>query len=195
MTTTGFEDLLEDFEPDTSDAIVGLDTDVRYCACGCGEVLNPNSKWKWKRGHKLAGISVDIPQDPDRPDGQENAPAKPARQRKVSLTKPQQRDIEGQVALVLTFVSMLWAAADPICAEPLAENADKIVEKTLPIICKSPRVVQFMLANGGLLDWVGLAIALKPVFQTVVKHHVFHSIDGASVISIQRQNQNELYPA
>ena len=190
--TSDLSEFLIDTDDDNSDAIVGLDTDTRYCACGCGEVLSPTGKFKYKRGHKLNAIGQDVPLDPDRPESDE----KPARQpRKVTLGKKQKEDIEGQVGLVLTFASMLWAAADPICAGAVAENADQICEKMIPIICKSPRVVQFMLSNGGLLDWLGLAIALKPVVQTALQHHIFHSINSADVISMQRQNQNAAYPA
>lgn len=90
-------------------------------------------------------------------------------------TRDEIGSILGLIAVVL--VSPI-ERADPVCGGALADSADKIIAKMIPLICRSERVVGWLSADGGgVLDWLGLAIALAPVIGAVFAHHVVHSVE------------------
>lgn len=193
-TATGFEQFLLDSPDQNSDddsaAIVGRDTDARYCACGCGELLSPTAKWKYKRGHKLNAVSQGIEPDPDRP---ESGDVKSASYSGVRITKKMKDDIQGQLSLLMGMTTMAWAMRDPICAMAVNDNMEQITEKMVPIICRSPKVVKWMTKGTGLMDWIALGMALQPVAKVVLAHHVFHSI-GTEIQTFDPQQQSSMYP-
>src|SRR5215831_763180 len=47
--------------------VMGISTDIRYCACGCGQPLKSDARHTYIRGHRLAKLSQDPNyKDPDR---------------------------------------------------------------------------------------------------------------------------------
>jgi len=182
------DDETQEQEPaDTSDAIVGLDTDVRYCACGCGTVLPPTYKWSYKRGHKLNAVSREVTADPDRPDFGD---VKSGAFTGTRITKKMKDDVEGQMATVLAFLAMGISTRDPYCGGALTEQADKIAEKLVPIICKSPSMVKWLTRSTSLKDVLELAMVLAPVARAVADHHILHTQTTESV----REQDQYLYP-
>lgn len=85
-------------------------------------------------------------------------------------------DIEGSIGLVGMAVLPPIMKADPVCGGALVESWDKVAEACVPLICRSERVVSWMTGAGGLRDWLGLALALKPVGSAIIAHHVTHSV-------------------
>lgn len=152
----------------------------RRCACGCGTILPPDYKWAYKRGHKLAALARGESPDEDRPES--DGISKVITSTRVS--KKMRDDIQGQIVLILGMAGGMFAMNDPVCGGSLVENLDLISEKLVPIICKSPTAVRFMTRGGGMLDYLALAAALRPVVTTVWKHHITHSIhDDSSALS------------
>lgn len=176
------------------------------CACGCGQELRPNAKWKYKHGHKsnpvspkntvrestemdfsdlneatfeedeetqaltLDDVAESIPDDPE-PADFDDEPSTPT----IRITKKVRDDVEGKVGLLLGMLTMPLAMRDPICGGALADNADNIASKLVPIVCKSPELVQWFTKKGTFLLWMELFMACWPVLQAIGQHHLFNS--------------------
>lgn len=85
-------------------------------------------------------------------------------------------DIAASVGLVGMAVLPPILKHDPVCGGALAESWGKVADACVPLICRSERVVSWMTGAGGLRDWLGLAIALKPVGSAIIAHHITHSV-------------------
>lgn len=194
------------------------------CACGCGETLPSGSSRQFKRGHKTSpashprtdspdfandgvygsheGISLDdaadsTPNDPDPADYKESKIT-------VRITKAVREDIAGKLGMMFGFMSMGLTIRDPICGKAIGDNADTIIPKLVPIICKSPDMVRwFTSKNSGYLIWFELIMVLWPVFQVVIAHHITHTIgtpkgagpDGRTIIPNAQVPNFQSYPA
>ena len=91
-------------------------------------------------------------------------------------------DISGMCGLVGMALLPPLVRADPVCGGAFAENFDRLVEKAVPLICRSERVVRWMTADmGGLGDWIGLGVALAPVAGAFMQHHVLKTVEVAEV--------------
>jgi hypothetical protein len=157
------------------------------CQCGCGEFLPAGSTRQFKRGHRanVEGYEGDRPQRPTRisldeaalltendPSPPDQADSKPV----IRITKRVRDDIEGKLGMIYGFVAMTLSAKDPICGTALADNAEAIVPKLVPFICKSPELVKWFTKGGGYMAWFELLMVLWPVMQVVIAHHLTHSI-------------------
>jgi hypothetical protein len=168
------------------------------CACGCGETLPAGSTRNYKRGHKtqqatprvtpptstvtsdtqpdtdpftLDDAARDTPNDPDPADWQE--PTRPT----IRITKAIREDIAGKLGMIFGFMSMGISIKDPICGHAISDNAEHIVPKMVPIVCKSPDMVRwFTSKNAGYIVWFELMMVCWPVLQVVISHHVTHTI-------------------
>lgn len=86
-------------------------------------------------------------------------------------------DIAGLLGLIAVPVGAVAEARDPYCGAIFAQQLPAIVDAAVPIVCRSERVMKWMTAGtGGLMDWVGLAMALAPVGRAVAEHHVLKTI-------------------
>jgi hypothetical protein len=163
------------------------------CQCGCGEFLPYGSTRSFKRGHKdnpraaqprvadvldpdsnwltLSDVATNTPNDPDPPEAKESKV-------QIRVTKRVRDDIEGKVGMMLAMTAMLLSTKDEICADALSDNGDKIAAKFVPIICKSPELVRWFTKGGNYTAWLDLVMALFPVFQVVMAHHITHSVGG-----------------
>ncbi len=87
-------------------------------------------------------------------------------------------DLRGVIGLFGMFVLPRVEAADPHCGGALVDNYEAIAERLVPLLCRSERVVKFLTADsGGMMDWIGLAMALAPVGRAVAEHHVFRTVE------------------
>lgn len=156
------------------------------CQDGCGEYLPIGSTRKYKRGHapvdgerpeRPSKLSLDeaallTPNDGDPPDQADSKPV-------IRITKRIRDDIEGKLGMIYGFMAMTLSAKDPICGQALADNAEAIVPKLVPFICKSPELVKWFTKGGGYMAWFELAMVCWPVIQVVIAHHLTHSIGRA----------------
>lgn len=86
-------------------------------------------------------------------------------------------DIAGLLALIALPIGAVAEARDPYCGAIFAGQLPAIVDAAVPIVCRSERVMRWMTAGtGGLMDWVGLAMALAPVGRAVAEHHVLRTV-------------------
>lgn len=154
---------------------VGVSSDARYCACGCGEKLAATAKRNYKRGHKLNSAIRDAGDDPE-PGGDAPESTVPARAKGVRLTKRLRDELTGELTLLLAVAGMGWGIKDPMCGGALANESGNIAEKLVPIIAKSPRAVKFLTSGAGITVYIELAMALKPVGETFFAHHLMKNV-------------------
>jgi len=101
-------------------------------------------------------------------------------------------DIAGFAGLVGAPVLAMLQAADPYCGSILAQNFEPIVDATLPLLCRSEKIVAYFTGDkSDWLLWGKLAMALAPVARAVLDHHIFRTID---VIKDPQTGQVQVVP-
>lgn len=165
---------------------VGIESDVRYCACGCGTKLPADGKHNYVRGHKLG--TVKVAKDPDRPE-------KPADRTPAfigdKLPASVKKDIEEKCEFLLTIIGLGWQSRDPICGGEFADRADQIAEKLVPLIARNATLLKWFSSEGSLPATLDLAIVLFPIAKTVALHHIFKSVGHEEPETIPNDS---LYP-
>ena len=97
------------------------------------------------------------------------------------LSAADKDEIKALLGLAGLVVFTPIARADPHCGGALVDASTEIFERLVPLIARSERVTRWMTAAGGFGDWIGLAVALKPVAMAVVEHHVFKTVGNEEV--------------
>lgn len=123
------------------------------------------------------GFDDTLPPDPK--------PGKTRRSRRPRVSKPaapvkataaQRRQVADALVMIQSIVGGGIQLRDPICGGSIVANAEKVAEKTVPIICRNPLWLEWFTGSAGFLDVMGLAMALRPVLATAWGHHVSHTI-------------------
>ena len=84
----------------------------------------------------------------------------------------------GLAGLVGIPILTLLQQADLYCGSVLAQNFEPIVDAALPLVCRSERIVRYFTEDkADWLLWGKLALALKPVGQAILQHHVFKTVE------------------
>lgn len=103
--------------------------------------------------------------------------------RHVKLTfeqVPQQvkDDIAGMAGLVGTPILALVRSVDPYCGGALADSYEGIIDATLPLMCRSEKIVKYFSEDtADWLLWGKVAMALAPVGKAIAEHHIFHTVE------------------
>jgi hypothetical protein len=100
-------------------------------------------------------------------------------------TAPQQRpvsravkkDIQGKIALAGGLLAGAWQTRDPLCGGAASDAMPAISEALTDILCDSPDVVRWFTSGGSYMKWLNLLLAVQPVLQVAVQHHVLHTAD------------------
>lgn len=133
---------------------------------------------------------VDVPDDlselSDEPDDilpPDPKPSKkgPTKQRastaKVTIT--QKRQLKDSLMLMMGVPAGMLSLRDPVCGNAVLDNAENIADKLVPIIARNPGMLTWFLGSGApYMDFMALAMALKPVATTVWSHHVTKTLHG-----------------
>lgn len=166
----GLEAFAIDAEPEE-------ETEPRYCACGCGEVLT-SKKWSYKRGHKLAAAATEIEDDPDNLDT-DSETSTSSKNQPVRMTAKLRRDIEGTIGFFLGLGSDLVTTVDPICGNAVQQQVEALAAALTPLACKNATLVRVLTKADNMKAWIGLYAAAKPIAITVAQHHFTHKIGDA----------------
>lgn len=88
-------------------------------------------------------------------------------------------DIKALIALAYTIPGETLPLLDPYCFGPLAEEetGTAIISAVSDIVCGSPRVARWAASAAGLMPWIKLGMALKPVAVASFHHHVLKDIE------------------
>ena len=90
----------------------------------------------------------------------------------VKVTRAVQADIEGKLAFWLSIPAEPWLRIDPYCGQAYADNVDQIALKMAPLVCQSPDLVRWFSKSSTFIMWTELGIAVRPVVEAIIAHHV-----------------------
>ena len=102
--------------------------------------------------------------------------AKAPRKAAPRPTKAVQSQVADALTMMITLPAGIMAFRDPFCSAAVLENADNIVAKLVPIVCRNPAMLRWFTEGAGYMDFFALATAVAPVARTIWAHHVTHSI-------------------
>jgi hypothetical protein len=102
--------------------------------------------------------------------------AKQPRKQAPKPTKAVQSQVADALTMMITLPAGIMAFRDPFCAGAVLENADNIVAKLVPIVCRNPAMLRWFTEGAGYMDFFALATAIAPVARTLWAHHVSHSV-------------------
>lgn len=94
-------------------------------------------------------------------------------------TRPPEKvadDLAAAMGLIGMIVLPMGQRIDPYCGAALTGCWDRVAEACVPLLMRSDWAVRFMTTAGGIGDWFGLALALQPVGEAFVKHHVTKTV-------------------
>lgn len=105
------------------------------------------------------------------------------------VTVAQRKAVHDALEMMIVLPAGIAELRDPYCGAALSAQADAIVDRLTPIVCRNATMLAWFTESAGYLDWLGLATAIWPVATTFWAHHVTHSIgqegdgngDGAAV--------------
>jgi len=150
---------------------MGISTDVRYCACGCGQKLRAGTPATYVRGHRLGKVASDSSvKDPDR------GKAKPISYPGGKIPEALHQDLKDKLDFLLTLIGTGWETRDPICGPEFTARSDQIAEKLIPIIARNPELLKWLTREGNVSAWLDLAITLLPIAKIAAQHHLTHTI-------------------
>lgn len=108
-------------------------------------------------------------------------------------------DLAAAMGLVGMIVLPVGERIDPYCGAALTSCWGRVSEACVPLLMRSERVVKFMTTAGGIGDWFGLALALKPVGEAIVKHHITKTVqivqDEGGNATVTEDAGYDRYPA
>jgi hypothetical protein len=107
------------------------------------------------RGRKPASRTPKQPTEPD-----------------IKVTKAVRDDITGKLAFWLSIPAEPWLRVDPYCGQAYADQVDEIAVKMAPLICLSPDMVRWFAKSSTFIMWTELGIAVRPVVEAIIAHHV-----------------------
>lgn len=110
-------------------------------------------------------------------------------------------DVRALIALVYSLPADSLATIDPYCFGPLQDEptAVGVVDSLTEIVMGSPKIATWVTSATGLMPWIKLGAALKPVAVNAWRHHVTHSVEvtvdrDAMTYSVERRDYSA-YPA
>jgi hypothetical protein len=107
------------------------------------------------RGRKPASRTPKQPTEPD-----------------IKVTEAVRDDITGKLAFWLSIPAEPWLRVDPYCGQAYADQVDEIALKMAPLICLSPDMVRWFAKSSTFIMWTELGIAVRPVVEAIIAHHV-----------------------
>jgi hypothetical protein len=90
----------------------------------------------------------------------------------IKVTKAVRDDITGKLAFWLSIPAEPWLRVDPYCGQAYADQVDEIAVKMAPLICLSPDMVRWFARSSTFIMWTELGIAVRPVVEAMIAHHV-----------------------
>jgi hypothetical protein len=90
----------------------------------------------------------------------------------IKVTKAVRDDITGKLAFWLSIPAEPWLRVDPYCGQAYADQVDEIAVKMAPLICLSPDMVRWFAKSSTFIMWTELGIAVRPVVEAIIAHHV-----------------------
>lgn len=120
-------------------------------------------------------------------------------------TKPGEFDmrteVESWIALAWSLPAETLATVDPYCFGPLVDDqtGPLIVSCFADIAMQSPKVAEFIASKSGLMPYIKLGFAFKPVIKNAWQHHISKKVEveidrEAMTYTVNRRDYSQ-YPA
>jgi hypothetical protein len=90
----------------------------------------------------------------------------------IKVTRAVRDDITGKLAFWLSIPAEPWLRVDPYCGQAYADQVDEIALKMAPLVCLSPDMVRWFAKSSTFIMWTELGIAVRPVVEAIIAHHV-----------------------
>jgi hypothetical protein len=90
----------------------------------------------------------------------------------IKVTRAVRDDITGKLAFWLSIPAEPWLRVDPYCGQAYADQVDEIAVKMAPLVCLSPDMVRWFAKSSTFIMWTELGIAVRPVVEAIIAHHV-----------------------
>jgi hypothetical protein len=107
----------------------------------------------------------------------------------IKITNAVKADITGKLAFWLSIPAEPWLRVDPYCGGAYAAQVDEIAVKMAPLVCQSPDLVRWFSKSSTFIMWTELGIAVRPVVEAIIAHHVTKRISldsNGGVVEQQR---------
>ena len=90
----------------------------------------------------------------------------------IKVTRAVRDDVTGKLAFWLSIPAEPWLRVDPYCGQAYADQVDEIAVKMAPLVCLSPDMVRWFAKSSTFIMWTELGIAVRPVVEAIIAHHV-----------------------
>ena len=120
----------------------------------------------------ISALDDVLPPDPPAARRTAKASRKPA----AKPTRAVQNQVADALTMMITRPAGVLAFRDPICGSAILDQADEVVAKLVPIVCRNPAMLRWFTEGAGYMDFMALAAAVFPIARTIWAHHVTHSI-------------------
>jgi hypothetical protein len=114
---------------------------------------------------------------PDPKPGRKARSAGRVRPSAPKATVAQKRTVADALTMMITMPAGIVSLRDPVCGNAVLDQADAIVDRLVPIVCRNPAMLTWFTEGAAYMDWIALMGALAPVFKTVWSHHVTRSLE------------------
>ena len=94
------------------------------------------------------------------------------------ITAAQRRQVEDALVILMTMPAAGWALRDPHCGNAALQAVKPTAKSLVPIIARNPVWLAWFTSDTGWLNWLGVAVALKPVATAVWSHHVAKTVSA-----------------
>ena len=92
------------------------------------------------------------------------------------VTAKVREEVKDNLGMLLDAMVFPLSVRDPICTAAYNQQAEQIHARLAGIVCKRPKLLAWFTGEGEWLDWLGLAIALRPVAESIWRHHITHEL-------------------
>lgn len=92
------------------------------------------------------------------------------------VTAATRREIKSKLEVGILFGAAVWSQRDPYCAGVLSAQTEEIVDRATAVICRSPKMLNWLTSTGEYTDWIMLLTAITPVITAIWAHHVTRSV-------------------
>jgi hypothetical protein len=143
-------------------------------------------------GERLAGASAapaDAPPEhaeapepdadllpPDPKPGRKARGAGRAPRAAAKATIAQKRTVADALTMMITMPAGIVSLRDPVCGNAVLDQAEAVVDRLVPIVCRNPAMLGWFTEGAAYMDWIALMGALAPIAKTVWSHHVTRSL-------------------
>jgi hypothetical protein len=114
---------------------------------------------------------------PDPKPGRKARSAGRVRPSAPKATVTQKRTVADALTMMITMPAGIVSLRDPVCGNAVLDQAEAIVDRLVPIVCRNPAMLAWFTEGAAYMDWIALTGALAPVVKTIWSHHVTKSLE------------------